>query len=146
MNLDNRLRRLVYDAVRERGVPPSIADLSTRSAESQSAVRAALVRLAAARMLVLQRASGEVLMAPPFSAVPTPFLVRTSLHGSYANCAWDALGVPVTLAEPAQIVSACGCCGDAMEFGTDGTTTPTGDGVLHFAVPARRWWEDLVFT
>jgi DNA-binding GntR family transcriptional regulator len=145
-NLDNRLRRLVYDTVRERGAPPSVAELSTRTAESQSAVRAALVRLAAARMFVLQPTSGEVLMAPPFSAVPTPFLVRTSLHESYANCAWDALGVPVTLAEPAQIVSACGCCGDAMTLQTDGTTTPRENGVIHFAVPARRWWEDLVFT
>ena len=145
-NLDNCLRRLVYDTVRERGAPPSIAELSARSAESQTAVRAALVRLAAARMLVLQRASGEVLMAPPFSAVPTPFLVRASLHESYANCAWDALGVPVTLGAPAQIVSACGCCGDAMALQIDGTTTPVGDGVIHFAVPARRWWEDLVFT
>jgi hypothetical protein len=137
---------MVYDTVRERGALPSIAELSTRSAESQSAVRVALARLAAARMLVVQRGSGEVLMAPPFSAVPTPFLVRTSLHESYANCAWDALGVPVILGEPAQIISACGCCGDAMTLQADGTTTPMGDGVIHFAIPASRWWEDLVFT
>ena len=33
-------------------------------------------------------------MVPPFLAVPTPFLVETSRYTCYANCAWDALGVP----------------------------------------------------
>jgi hypothetical protein len=146
MNLDDQLRRFVYDSVFERGAPPSIAELSTKSVASESEVRAGLARLAAARILVLQPSSGEILMAPPFSAVPTPFLVRTSRHESYASCAWDALGVPVTLREPAQIASACGCCGDAMVLQTDGKATPLGSGVLHFAVPTRHWWDDLVFT
>ena len=102
--------------------------------------------MAATRVLVLQQVSGEILMAPPFSAVPTPFLVRTSRHESYANCAWDALGVPVMLGESAVIAGACGCCGEAITLQSDGEATPRGSGVIHFAVPAGRWWEDLVFT
>jgi hypothetical protein len=116
------------------------------AAAQSSEVRASLRQLAAARVLVLQPESGEILMAPPFSAVPTPFLVRTDRHASYANCAWDALGVPVMLSQAAQISASCGCCGESITLHTDGRASPAGSGVIHFAVPARRWWEDLVFT
>jgi hypothetical protein len=36
-------------------------------------------------------------MANPFSAVPTPFLVRSGDRSWYGNCIWDALGIPAML-------------------------------------------------
>jgi Alkylmercury lyase len=113
MTIDARLRREIYDISVARGTPPSIAQLSLTTATSSDNVRTGLARLAAGRILVVQPESGEILMAPPFSAVPTPFLVETSRHASYANCAWDAFGVPVTLGEPAlvrtAVVKPCSC-------------------------------------
>ena len=146
MSLDTTLRRHVYGVTLARGRPPTIAELGTLAGASDDDVRDGLRQLATARVLVLQPESGEILMAPPFSAVPTPFLVRTQRHESYANCAWDALGIPVMLGEPAPIDGACGCCGEAMTLHMDGRSAPKGEGVIHFAVPARRWWDDLVFT
>jgi hypothetical protein len=146
VSLDATLRRHVYLVTIDRGHPPTVAELSALAGASDAEIRGALRQLAAARVLVLQPASGEILMAPPFSAVPTPFHVSTSRHQSYANCAWDALGVPVMTRAAALISSACGCCGEAMRLQTDGSATPNGGGVIHFAVPAQRWWEDLVFT
>lgn len=146
MSLDTTLRRHVYDVTLGRGTPPTIAELGRLADASDADVRDGLRRLAAARVLVVQPRSGEILMAPPFSAVPTPFLVRTSLHHSYANCAWDALGVPVMIGEAAQISSACGCCGESIMLEVAPATPPVGCGTVHFGVPARRWWEDLVFT
>jgi hypothetical protein len=146
VSLDTTLRRHVYGVTLDRGRPPTIAELSALTGAPDAEVRGGLRQLAAARVLVLQPASGEILMAPPFSAVPTPFFVTTSRHQSYANCAWDALGVPVMARVAAQISSACGCCGESMQLQTNGGATPNGDGVIHFAVPAQRWWEDLVFT
>src|SRR3712207_8826731 len=35
---------------------------------------------------------GELLMAAPFSAVPTPFGVEAAGRRWHANCAWDAFG------------------------------------------------------
>ena len=93
-NADTDLRRVVYDVSLGRGAPPSISDVATAVARSTQEVREGLQRLAAARVLVLQPGNDEILMAPPFSAVPTPFVVRTPRHTSYANCAWDALGIP----------------------------------------------------
>ena len=97
-------------------------------------------------LLVVQPGSGELLMVPPFSAVPTPFVVRSSRHTAYANCVWDALGVPVMLREPAEIISACGCCGESMALGAQRDAPPDGSGIVHLAIPAQRWWEDVVFT
>lgn len=109
-------------------------------------MRESLVRLAAGRIVVLQRESGEILMAPPFSAGPTPFLVEMPRHACYANCAWDAIGVPIMRREPAHIVSSCGCCGASLALDVRPDGTPSARDVVHFAVPAARWWHDLVYT
>ena len=144
--LDARIRRLVYDATLQTGLPPAIATLASAVPVPADLVRASLARLAGARVLVLQPTSGEILMAPPFSAVPTPFLVRTPSLTAYANCGWDALGVPVMARAPAEISSACGCCGDEITLHAQPNGVTVGTAVLHFAVPARRWWDDVVFT
>jgi hypothetical protein len=146
VSLHTMLRRHVYNITLDTGTPPTIVDLIALTRRPDAEVRDGLRQLAADRILVLQPASGEILMAPPFSAIPTPFLVRTPRHESYANCAWDAIGVPVTLGVRGLIVSACGCCGESITVETGPSTPPTGSAVVHFAVPARQWWDDLVFT
>jgi hypothetical protein len=144
--VDAAIRRQIYESTLRRGSPPTIHELSELSGESPDDVAAALRRLSTARIVVLQSGSGEILMAPPFSAVPTPFVVHTAAHSSYANCAWDALGVSVMMHQPAQIVCACSCCGEALNLRTRMDGLPEGDAVMHFAIPARRWWDDIVFT
>lgn len=146
MTLDPAIRGQIYNALKDRGTPPSIAELTATLGVTSREVEDGLRRLAAGRQLVLQPASGEILMAPPFSAVPTPFRVTTTRHSSYANCIWDAFGVPVMLGAAATIATACGCCGEAMTLATDGRAVPGGGGLVHFAVPARHWWDDMVFT
>jgi len=145
VDADTLVRSLVYRTVVERGVPPAISEIAVALALEHHHVRAALTRLAAARMLVLQPSTQEVLITPPFSAVPTQFLVESPRHSAYANCIWDAIGVPIMLGEPAHIVTGCGCCGDAMMLLVDPDQAPADGGIVHFAVPAR-WWEDIVFT
>lgn len=144
--LDARLRHHVYDLTLERGAPPRIAELQAASGLTDADVRAGLQRLAAGRVLVLEPARGEILMANPFSAVPTPFLVETARYRAFGNCIWDALGIPVMLRAPARVVSACGCCGSLMSLDVDERGVSGDAGVAHFAVPAARWWEDIVFT
>jgi hypothetical protein len=145
-HLENALRKAAYDVTLDRGSPPTIAELATRCGVTEADVRQGLRQLAAARMVVVQPESGELLMVPPFSAVPTPFLVQTVGHASYANCAWDALGVPIMLRDVAEIATACGCCGESLTLRAQADAPPQGAGVIHFAVPARRWWDDVVFT
>jgi len=134
---DARVRAAVYDATMRTGRPPLAAEL-------EIGARDALQRLAAARVLVLQP-DGEILMAPPFSAVPTPFRVVAGSISSFANCIWDALGIPAMLKSDAVITTSCGDCGAAMQVHVTGGRV-SGEGLLHFAIRAREWWSDIVFT
>jgi hypothetical protein len=140
---DRNVRRVIYDTAMTRGRIPTIADIASSLGLPEGDVRTSVGRLADAHILVLQQ-SGEILMAAPFSAVPTSFLVRTRAFEYYANCVWDAIGIPVMVRTTATIETACGCCGNQMVLQIDGGLE--GQGVVHFAVPARHWWDDIVFT
>ncbi len=85
-------------------------------------------------------------MAEPFSAIPTPFAVYVNDRRYYGNCIWDALGIPAMLHADARIDCSCGCCGEAMRLEVSAGTLGPAGGVIHFALPANRWWEDIVYT
>jgi hypothetical protein len=56
-----------------------------------------------AHMLVLEP-TGEILMANPFSAVPTPFLAEVGGRRWFGNCIWEALGIIATLHADGRVV------------------------------------------
>ncbi len=85
-DFDLQVRRLVYHELIERGAMPSAMQLASRLGRSMTEVRASLRRLKEAHVLVLQEADQEILMANPFSAVPTPFLVKISDKSWWGNC------------------------------------------------------------
>jgi hypothetical protein len=85
-------------------------------------------------------------MAPPFSAVPTPFRVAAAGREYFANCVWDAFGIPAALHRDADVEASCACCGEPMSLAVrDGRPLPA-PGIAHFAVPAARWWDDIAYT
>ena len=143
---DGAVRRFVYDFAEHEGRPPTVAEAAAELARAVDGVAASLRRLADARVLVLQAESDEVLMAPPYSAVPTPFVVESAGRSYYANCVWDALGVPAMLRRDARVKTSCGCCGAAMALAVADGALVEPDGVAHFALPAARWWDDVAFT
>ena len=141
---DSSLRLHIYDEIVRTCEVPTVAALAHECRATAEEVSAALRRMHEAHVLVLQP-SGEVLMANPFSAVPTPFVTEAGGRRWFGNCIWDALGILATLAANGRVLTSCGCCGEAMTLGVhDGV--PTGEGIVHFALPARRWWEDIVFN
>ena len=95
--LDKVVRYHVYDYVMREGLPPTIAETSSTLSRSSDEIRSSFQRLADGHILVLQKSSGEILMANPFSAVPTPFLVKAGGRSYYGNCIWDAMGIPAML-------------------------------------------------
>ncbi len=143
---DVDIRRRVYDDVIREGIVPTKSALASKGGVALGDVTAALTRLADAHMLVLQRDSGEILMANPFSAVPTPFLVTITERSWYGNCIWDAMGIAAMLHSNATIAASCGCCGTAMELDVPNGCQDDDERVAHFAIPAARWWDDIVFN
>lgn len=68
-------------------------------------VREAYAHLRAKRLLLLEADGEAIRMSPPFSGVPTQHRVRVGNITYYANCAWDALGIPAALHRPGEILS-----------------------------------------
>ena len=142
---DSTLRLRVYDELVRTCQAPSVAALASHFEASVNDIRAALRRLHDAHMLVLQP-SGEVLMANPFSAVPTPFVTQVGEQRWFGNCIWDALGILAVLHANGRVLTSCAGCGDAMVMEVRDAALAAGDGIVHFALPARRWWDDIVFN
>jgi len=140
------VRLYVYQQMIETSAAPSTADvaraLSIETAEAESAFRA----LADARLLVLRPGTTTIWMAMPFSNLQTPFTVVSDGRVYYANCAWDAFGVAALLRADSRVFTTCADCGGAIERKiSNGALTETR-GVVHVAVPVRRWWDDIGFT
>ena len=141
---DSTLRLHIYDEIVRTGQAPSVDALASQFGAAAKDIGAALRRMHDAHVLVLQP-SGEVLMANPFSAVPTPFVTEVGDRRWFGNCIWDGLGILATLCANGRVVTSCAGCGDSMALESiDGVVS--GDGIIHFALPARRWWDDIVFN
>ncbi len=125
---------------------PSKADLAATTGRPEQEIANALRRLANAHVLVLQRDGGEILMANPFSAVPTPFIVRAGARQWYGNCIWDGMGIAAMLHTEATLDASCGCCGSAIVLALPGDCRDEDHRVAHFPIPAARWWDDIVFN
>ncbi|HZE69189.1 MAG TPA: organomercurial lyase [Pyrinomonadaceae bacterium] len=144
--LDKVVRSHVYHYVMREGVLPTIAEISSALARSSDEVRVSFQRLTDGHIIVLQKGSGEVLMANPFSAVPTTFLVKIGDRSYYGNCIWDAMGIPAMLKQDATIEASCGCCSTAMNLKITNGSLEEAQGIVHFAIPAAHWWDDIVFN
>lgn len=144
--LDQGVRLAIYRHFRDYATAPTVETTAATLGESAEAVRAAYRRLAERHTIVLQPDSDQIWMAMPFSAVPTAFQVTSGEQAWWANCAWDALGIPTMLGQDADIASDCPDCGAALALQVRaGALVPT-DNVLHFALPAARWWDDIGYT
>jgi hypothetical protein len=143
--IDREVRRVVYEMTMGGGTPPLSRDVAHVLGVPQSDVLESFRRLADGHILVLQRDSPEILMAAPYSAVPTPFVVHASGTRSYGNCMWDALGIAAMVNTDAHIHTSCADCGTAAEVRIEGGEV-RGEGLVHFALPVREWWNDVVFT
>jgi hypothetical protein len=85
-------------------------------------------------------------MAPPFSGVPTQHVVEADGIRYFANCAWDALGIPAALHKPGTIHSRCAQSGESFHLQVGIQGPEPSDWLFHCLVPAAKWWDDIVFT
>jgi hypothetical protein len=145
--LDLRIRNRVYTSFVRDGTTLTPVGAGAALGLAEETVADAYRRLHDAHALVLRPGSTEIRMLNPFSTVETPHRVEAAGRSWYANCAWDALGIPAALHADGRIDSACPDCGERLELEVrDGELVRGADLLVHFVVPARRWWEDIGFT
>lgn len=141
-----QMRHLIYQAFATTGRAPALAQLATDLDLPENDALATLHTLGDMHSVFLTENRGAVLMANPFSAVPTPFRVSANGVDYWANCAWDMLGIPAALSADATIQAT---------YAADNTTTELRviDGhvegepsIVHFQQPFRHWYDNLRHT
>jgi hypothetical protein len=144
---DLRIRSHVYASFVRDGTAAATSRVAAALDLDEEAVVESYRRLHDAHALVLHPGTTEIRMLNPFSAVETPYRVAAGGRSWFANCAWDALGIPAALHTDGQVQSACPDCGERLELEVrDGELVRGRELLVHFVVPARRWWEDIAFT
>ena len=88
----------------------------------------------------------RVRMAFPFSAVPTPFRVQARGKFYWANCAWDALAIPAAMHCDAEIETSCAENKQPIALAVRNSQVFHHGERVHFLVPFRSWYDDLVYT
>lgn len=140
------LRSEIYDCLAATTVAPTPDELAAWSGNSRGEILEALTALEAHHHLVLLPDRSGIWMAHPFSAILTGFPVETERGRYFANCAWDALGIPAVLGVNAWTRTQCAASGEPVAFGVEDGERVGEDAVVHLLVPPRAAWEDIGFT
>ena len=146
MDFDTRAKVAVYRATAESGRPPSLPAVAAKVGAAPAQVKEAYARLRASRLLLLEADGVTIRMAPPFSGVPTQHRVIVNGLEYYANCAWDALGIPAALHRRGVVHSRCEQSFEPLDLEVHLNGPAPSGWLFHCLVPAARWWDDLVFT
>lgn len=146
MELDLKVKLAIYEHFAAVGSRPSLDNIAARVGAAVPQVRETFRRLREQRVLVLEADAESIRMAPPFSGIPTQHQVTAAGVSYYANCAWDAFGIPAALHQPATVHSRCEQSMEPLELAVSERGPQASDWLFHCVVPASRWWEDIVFT
>jgi hypothetical protein len=147
MDFDTTVKLSIYDMVARTTRLPTAADVAGELGAAVEEVEASFGRLHQKRLVVPEPGDpGRLRMAPPFSGIETPFRVTVQGKLYFANCAWDALGIPAALHQAATVHTSDGLSGEDIILEVKESGPLPEPCVVHFAVPAARWWADIVFT
>jgi ribonuclease HI len=143
--IERAVRLFIYRHFVDTGRAPDLSAITRGTGAALEAVISALHRLAELHAIVLAPSSTSVWMAHPFSAVHTDYPVTANGRTYFANCAWDAAGIISVLGVDGESRTRCADCGEELALLVRGDRIE-GEGVVHFAVPPRRFWDNIAYT
>jgi hypothetical protein len=138
-------RAAIYAHFAATGTAPTAAETAATLGTSDAAATDLYRALHDRHAILLEPDGARIRMANPFSAIPTSFRITIGSTRSWANCAWDALGIPAALRVDAEIRVDDPLSGAPLALRVVDRQA-FGDGLVHFLLPFRRWYDDLVET
>jgi hypothetical protein len=144
--LAQEVRLYVFRQAAETARVPQPTEIAAALRRPEAEIHEALRELAAGKVLILAPNSTNIWAADPFCAVPSGFRVQARGKTYWGICIWDALGIPAALDSDAMIDAPCGDCGEPITLQVQDSGLVRSEGMLHFAVPAARWWDNIGFT
>ena len=148
-DLGQQVRKYVLDHFLEFSVPPVVEQIMKRFRLDRGQAFEVFQWLEAARHVRLVPGTQRILMAFPFSAVATPFIVTLRNRRWYfANCAWDAVAFHAMLNEEIRIGSQCHHCAESISItlANGRATASPRETRVYLSLPATKWWDDILNT
>lgn len=140
------IRLFVYRHFAGTTRPPRVEEAASHFGLSHAAAASAYEDLHQRHALYLKPSTHEILMANPFSGVETSFKVHANGMTYFANCAWDSLGIPAALHADAEIEATCAQSGEPIRLKVASQQVERSNALVHFLIPFREWYDDLVST
>ena len=136
----------VYERFVADGRPPTAEETGEALGIGREAAEEGYRRLEQGRVIVLAPGTTNIWLANPLCATPSSFAVEARGRSWWGVCVWDELGIPPMLGDDGVVSTRCPDCGAPIELEIrKGGLAPT-PAVVHFAVPAAHWWDNIVFT
>lgn len=126
--------------------PPTVEECARSLQIPEDEAHASFLRLDQRHLIVLDQPGGWIRMAHPLSGIETGYRVHSGGRTYDANCAWDSVGVAAMLGRDAEIEGVDGLTGVVVHYAIHGDRLVADDLLVHFLVPLRQWYDDLVFT
>ena len=145
-NTDLAIRHFVYRYFVDHTRPPSVGETAQTFGLTEAEVEAAYDRLHQNYFFFLEPGTTNIRMANPLSAIPTKFKVHLGGKSYWANCAWDMLGIPAMLQAEATIEAVFENTGKPVLITVKAGQVRHDGGVVHFPLPVRQWYDDLILT
>ncbi len=141
-----RVRAFVYQHFVATARPPTVGETATQFGLTREQAITVYAELGQRHAVFLDPGTHNIRMANPFSALPTSFRVHANGKTYWANCAWDSFGIPVALHTDAIIEATCAENQQPITLRVENGQVTSGAERIHFLVPFRHWYDDLIFT
>lgn len=141
--VDRLVRSAVFDVLVGGSANPTPSDVAAKTGLAVDVVGESLRRLCTEHRLVLSAQGDRVVMAHPFSGVPTDYQSQIGDKKWWANCGWDAFAILALLGDGSVLSRSAGGSTSTWTV-RNGVVSP--EGLVHFVVPPRRFWDDIGFT
>jgi hypothetical protein len=141
--LTREVRLFVFGQAAETARVPQPPEIAAALRRPQAEVEQVLRQLAVGKVLILAPNDGNIWAANPFCAVPSPFRVEARGNIYWGICIWDALGIMAALGANGVIRTVCGDCSQPMLLEIAAGKLKRSEGIIHFAVPAHHWWDNI---
>lgn len=144
--LDRDVRVHVYRQAADSGRVPLPTEVATALGRPRAEVEDSIRRLAADHVWFLAPGTANIWAANPFCAVPSNFRVSARERTYWGVCIWDALGILAALDADGTVTARGGDSDEEIVLEVRDGALARGEGVVHFAVPAIQWWDNIAFT
>lgn len=140
-------RAFIYEHFALTARAPAAADLARHFDITLPDAESLLQALHERHALFLEPGTTNILIADPFSAVPTPNEVVIDGRLYWSPCAWDTFGIVAALhAASAEIGATCAATGVPLRLRVVAGQALGAGEIVHFLLPFQRWYDNLVFT